>query len=97
MRLPVLPHDYRPEYSPWFALMNLQLTKSFKNNIALYAGVKNILDFVPQNPIMRPEDPFNKNINDPVRNPYHYSFDPSYNYASLQGRRFFIGCRYQWE
>src|SRR5690606_23403508 len=27
MRLPVLPNDYRPEYSPWFCIANLQVTK----------------------------------------------------------------------
>lgn len=51
-------------------------------------------DFVPQDPIMRPFDPFDKNINDPVNNPYGYTFDPTYNYATLQGTRVFSGIRY---
>ncbi len=31
MRLPILPNDYRPEYSPWFCIANVQLTKKFKS------------------------------------------------------------------
>jgi outer membrane receptor for ferrienterochelin and colicins len=91
-RLPVLPNDYRPEFSPWFTVMNIQFKKMFKGFEA-YAGIKNILNFVPENPIMRPNDPFDKNINDPVNNPNNYTFDPSYNYASLQGINFYLGLR----
>ncbi|SJZ68114.1 TonB-dependent receptor [Sediminibacterium ginsengisoli] len=94
MRLPVLPDDYRPAYSPWFCIANIQLTKKFGNGIELYGGAKNMLNFIPANPIMRPFDPFNKTVNDPVNNPYGYTFDPSYNYASLQGIRAFLGVRY---
>lgn len=94
MRLPVLPNDYRPEYSPWYCILNLQLTKQFGNGIEIYGGVKNLLNFVPADPIMRPYDPFDKTVNDPVNNPNGYTFDPSYNYASLQGIRYFLGLRY---
>jgi len=95
MRLPVLPNDYRPEYSPWFCIANLQLTKKLKNNIEVYGGLKNLFNFVPQNPIMRAHDPFDKYANDPIANPQGYTFDPSYNYASMQGIRGFLGFRYQ--
>lgn len=94
MRLPVLPNDYRPEYSPWYCIANIQLTKKLNKGIEIYGGVKNLLNFVPANPIMRPYDPFDKYANDPVNNPYGYTFDPSYNYASLQGIRGFVGIRY---
>jgi len=94
MRLPVLPNDYRPEYSPWFAIANIQFTKKFDYGLEIYAGFKNIFDFVPKYALMRPFDPFNKNVNDPVNNPNGYTFDTSYNYASLQGRRVFLGIRY---
>lgn len=94
MRLPILPNDYRPEYSPWFLIANLQLTKKFNYGLEFYAGVKNLLDFVPHDPILRPFDPFDKYVDDPVNNPNGYTFDPSYNYASLQGRRVFMGVRY---
>jgi len=95
MRLPVLPHDFRPEYSPFYTILNLQLTKKIHKDLELYGGVKNLLNFVPANPIMRPQDPFDKQINDPVNNPHGYTFDPSYNYAPLQGIRGFIGLRWQ--
>ena len=95
MRLPVLPNDYRPEYSPWFCITNVQLTKKLKNRLEVYGGAKNIFNFIPENPIMRANDPFDKYVNDPVSNPKGYTFDPSYNYASLQGIRGFLGIRYQ--
>lgn len=94
MRLPILPNDYRPEYSPWFCIANLQLTKKFDYGLEFYGGVKNLFDFRPKDPIMRPFDPFDQNVNDPVNNPNNYTFDPSYNYASMQGRRMFLGVRY---
>jgi len=94
MRLPVLPDDYRPAYSPWFSIANIQFTKKFDYGLELYGGMKNIFDFVPKYALMRPFDPFNKNVNDPVNNPNGYTFDTSYNYASLQGRRMFLGVRY---
>ena len=92
MLLPTVPNDFRPQYSPWFSLQNIQLTKKFKKGIEIYGGVKNILNFVPKDPILRPFDPFDKHITE--NNPNGYSFDPSYNYAPIQGRRYFIGIRY---
>lgn len=94
MRLPIQPNDYRPEYSPWFCTANIQFTKKFSYGLEFYGGMKNIFDFVPKDPLMRPFDPFNKNAADPVSNPNGYTFDTSYNYASMQGRRIFLGVRY---
>lgn len=94
MRLPVLPNDYRPEYSPFYAIANIQVSKKFSRDIEIYGGVKNFLNFIPRDPIMRPYDPFDKYADDPVSNPNGYSFDPSYNYASMQGIRAFAGIRW---
>lgn len=94
MRLPILPNDYRPEYSPWYAIANVQVTKKINRRLELYGGVKNLFNFVPTNPIIRAHDPFDKNVNDPVSNPNGYTFDPSYNYASMQGIRGFAGIRW---
>lgn len=94
MRLPLLPNDFRPEYSPWFCIANIQLTKKIGKTVEVYGGVKNLFNFVPKYPILRPHDPFDKKINDPIDNPQGYTFDPSYNYASLQGVRGFVGVRY---
>ena len=92
MRLPVLPNDFRPEYSPWFSIQNVQLTKKINTNWQIYLGIKNVLNFMPQNPIMRAFDPFDKNVNQ--NNPNAYTFDPTYNYAAMQGRRVILGIRY---
>ncbi|MBK9257649.1 MAG: TonB-dependent receptor plug domain-containing protein [Saprospiraceae bacterium] len=93
MRLPVFPNDFRPEFSPWFTILNFQMTKTFSTGWDLYVGCKNLLNFVPYNPLMRPFDPFDKHVDDPVNNPEGFTFDPSYAYASLQGIRFHVGIR----
>ncbi len=94
MRLPILPNDFRPEYSPLHCLANVQVTKKISPSLEVYGGVKNLLNFVPKHPKMRASDPFDKEVNDPVGNPYGYTFDPSYNYAPLQGVRGFGGLRW---
>lgn len=84
MKLPVGPPeiDPRPDESPWFTIMNVQVGKSFTNGLELYGGVKNVFNFFPKNPLLEPENPFGKN------------FDTSYNYASIQGIKGFVGVRY---
>ncbi|WP_394364155.1 TonB-dependent receptor plug domain-containing protein [Chryseobacterium nematophagum] len=94
MRLPVLPNDYRPEYSPFYSLANIQVSKSFKSGFEVYCGIKNIFNFTPKDPLMRPFDPFDKSVNDPVSNPYHYTFDTTYGYAPMQKIRGFLGVKY---
>lgn len=93
-RLPVVPQDFRPEWSPWFALLNVQVSRKSASGWEVYAGVKNLLDFVPVHPILRPHDPFDQQADDPVSNPHGYRFDPSYNYAPLQGIRGYAGVRW---
>lgn len=94
MRLPVLKNDFRPEYSPWYSIANIKVAKSVAKNLELYAGVKNLFNFIPKNPIMRPFDPFDRMVKDPITNPYGYTFDPEYGYASMQGIRGFLGIKY---
>jgi outer membrane receptor for ferrienterochelin and colicins len=104
MRLPLLGNlDPRSEYSPWWSIQNIQLTKALSNQWDVYGGIKNLLDFTP-NPysIARPFDPFDQNVvfgNEgqvvpTADNPYALTFDPSYVYAANQGIRGFIGIRY---
>jgi outer membrane receptor for ferrienterochelin and colicins len=98
MYLPVVPNDFRPEKSPWYCLMNIQGSKKInrmKQQFEIYSGIKNLLNFIPANPILRPFDPFNKNIK--VDNPEGYTFDPGYNYAPVQGIKFFAGLRWTLE
>jgi outer membrane receptor for ferrienterochelin and colicins len=107
MRLPLLgPLDPRQPYSPWYSLQNIQLTFHYWRGIELYAGVKNLLNFLPTrfSPflIARANDPFDKQVqfqpNGQVQatpdNPYALSFDPTYMFAPNQGIRGFLGIRY---
>ncbi len=103
MRLPLLGDlDDRDEYSDWYSLQNIQLTKSFAR-WELYGGVKNLLNFTPPaNSIARAFDPFDRGVefddNGQViptpGNPNALTFDPSYVYAPNQGIRGFFGVRY---
>ena len=94
MRLPLLgENDPRPEFSSWFSIQNIQLTKKFSNNWELYGGIKNLLDFTPPaNSINGANNPFDIGI-DTDKNP-ELAFDPSYVYVSNQGIRGFIGVRH---
>lgn len=105
MHLPVLPNDYRPDRSPWFAIHNIQITFAPKQvsglakwkhaqNAELYVGIKNLFGFYPrEDVILRAFDPFDKNIG--VNNPNGYTFDPTYNYAPIQRQRFLLGVRWK--
>ncbi|MFN4284740.1 MAG: TonB-dependent receptor plug domain-containing protein [Lacibacter sp.] len=93
MYLPVLPNDFRPERSPFYQLLNLQATYKIRTKAEVYAAVQNLFNFMPTDPIMRPFDPFDRMVDDPVQNPFGYTFDPSYNYAPMMGRRLVLGMR----
>lgn len=104
MRLPLLgPLDDRAEYSPWWSIQNIQLTKTFGKVWELYGGVKNLLNFTPPaNSIARAFDPFDQGVvfdeNGQVvptaNNPNALTFDAAYVYAANQGIRGFLGFRY---
>ncbi|MEN3323929.1 TonB-dependent receptor [Mariniflexile soesokkakense] len=107
MRLPLLGElDPRQENSPVWSIQNIQLTFDGLNNLEIYGGVKNLLNWTPNkgNPfiIARANDPFDKDVtfdNDgnaiaTADNPHALTFDPSYVYAPNQGVRLFFGLRY---
>ena len=104
MDLPLLGElDDRPAQSPWFSTQNLQITKTFLNGMEVYGGVKNILNYTPPaNSIARPFDPFDRDVAFGADgqalvtpgNPRALTFDPTYVYASNQGRRLFVGWRW---
>lgn len=109
MRLPLISElDPRRQYSPWWSIQNIQLSKAFRNGFELYGGVKNLLNWTPDkgNPflIARTGDPFDKEVvfdsnGHPVAtpdNPYGLKFDPEYMYGPNQGIRGFLGFRYTW-
>ncbi|MBC7850487.1 MAG: TonB-dependent receptor [Chitinophagaceae bacterium] len=108
MLLPVLSQlDPRAAESPVWSLHNLQFTKKFRKGFELYTGVKNIFNWTPAKHssflIARSHDPFDKNVKfdsggQPVataENPYALTFDPNYVYAPNQGRRGYLGIRFQ--
>jgi outer membrane receptor for ferrienterochelin and colicins len=93
MRLPVFPNDYRPGYSPWFAIHNIQFSRELKEGLKLYAAVKNLTGFYPrEDVIMRAFDPFDRQTD--VDNPHGFTFDPTYNYAPVQRQRLLLGIRW---
>ncbi|MGO4904933.1 TonB-dependent receptor [Flavobacterium sp. W20_MBD1_R3] len=107
MRLPLLSDlDPRAPESPWYSLQNIQFTYSGLQHFEFYAGIKNLMNFLPKqnNPflIARTDDPFDKNVtydtNGQVlttpENPYGLTFDTSYVYGPNQGIRSFFGLRY---
>ncbi len=96
MRLPLLENDFRPEYSKPFSIQNIKISKAFNKGFEAYFGARNILNFTPPDySILRPHDPFDRLVDDPVDNPNGYSFDPTYIYTSFQGITFFVGLRYE--
>ncbi|MCL5127108.1 TonB-dependent receptor [Algibacter sp. L4_22] len=110
MRLPLLSDlDPRSEYSPTWSIQNIQFTYDGIDNLEIYGGVKNLLNWTPNkgNPfiIARANDPFDKDVtfdNEGTPqvspdNPYALTFDPSYVYAPNQGIRAFLGLRYSFK
>jgi outer membrane receptor for ferrienterochelin and colicins len=105
MPLPILGElDNRAAISPVWSIQNIQLTKDFSSGISVYGGIKNLLNYTPPaNSIARAFDPFDKNVEfnsqgDVVptpNNPNALSFDPTYVFAPNQGRRVFLGVRFQ--
>jgi outer membrane receptor for ferrienterochelin and colicins len=107
MRLPLVgENDPRNEFSPWWSIQNIQLTKKFDNGFEIYGGVKNLLNWTPNrgNPfiIARSFDPFDNDVQFDSNgqamvtpdNPYGLTFDPTYVYGPNQGARGFLGLRY---
>lgn len=112
MLLPTLgENDPRPEYSPWWSIQNLQITKKYNKNFEIFGGVKNLLNWLPTKKlgevgwITRTNDPFDKNVQFDqegnalvsANNPYGLTFDASYVFAPNQGRRGFFGLRYTFD
>lgn len=107
MRLPLLSDlDPRQDYSPTWSIQNIQATYDGLENFEIYGGVKNLLNWTPNNGnpfiIARADDPFDNNVQFDAQgnaqatpdNPYGLTFDPSYVYGPNQGRRVFLGIRY---
>ena len=78
------PTQYQlPEYSPAYAVMNAQITKTIgkKRPMDLYIGSENIGNYFQKDPIIAASQPFG---------PY---FDASLVYAPVSGRMLYLGWR----
>jgi outer membrane receptor for ferrienterochelin and colicins len=108
MRLPLLGElDPRQEYSPTWSIQNIQFTFKGLKHFEVYGGIKNLLDWTPNNGnpfiIARADDPFDQNVQfdgsggvlATADNPYALTFDPSYVFGPNQGIRGFFGLRYR--
>ncbi|MCP9769551.1 TonB-dependent receptor [Lacihabitans sp. LS3-19] len=99
--------DPRPGSSPWTLIHNVQFSKKILKNAKLYGGVKNLGNFLPYKNlpfiIAGAKDPFDKNVTydnsglpiSTESNPYALNFDPTYVYTSLQGRRAYLGLKFE--
>ncbi|APQ17555.1 TonB-dependent receptor [Maribacter hydrothermalis] len=107
MRLPTLgDSDPRRDSSPTWSIQNIQFSYNAIKNLEIYAGVKNLLNWTPNNGnpfiIARANDPFDKevafdsngNAVATPNNPNALTFDPSYVYGPNQGIKSFLGLRY---
>ena len=95
IRLPILENDFRPEYSLPYTIHNLKLSKNYNNGWTNFISIRNFTNFTPPNySILRANDPFDQNINDPIDNPEGYTFDTSYMYASFQGINLVFGVSF---
>ena len=78
------PIGYRIDnYSPAFATMNLQLTRTFTKELDIYLGAENLFGYTQTNPIIdsaNPASPF---------------FDASLIWGPISGRMFYAGLRYR--
>jgi len=81
-RVPINAQGEINTYSPYFFLMNAQITKSFKEKFDVYAGVENILDYTQDHPIIGSDKPFSED------------FDASMIWAPVSGRKIYAGLRY---
>lgn len=84
MKLP----EYEPPFeraseSPWFSEHNMQLTIRPTRELDVYLSVKNIFNYTQKDPII-----------DSI-NPFGDSFDTSYVYGPILGRRILIGLRFR--
>lgn len=95
IRLPILENDFRPEYSLPYTIHNLKVSKNYNNGWTTFLSLRNFTNFTPPKySILRANDPFDQNINDPINNPEGYTFDASYMYASFQGINLVLGVSF---
>lgn len=76
------PQYQRPEFSPSYAIINAQISKTIVHNLDFYVGVENLNDYRQANPIIAADKPFSPH------------FDPSFVWAPIFGRTVYAGFRF---
>lgn len=88
-RTPGLTHNHggiaaaKPDYSPSYIQMNVQVTRMISKVFDAYIGCENITDFMQHDDIVD------------AANPYAKDFDASMIWGPLMGRNVYMGIRYK--
>ena len=75
--------DRLPEFSPSFAVMNAQITRTFSSTFEMYIGGENIGNYRQDKAILGADNPFGPN------------FDTSIIYAPVFGQMYYAGLRFK--
>ncbi len=75
--------DRLPEFSPSFAVMNMQVTKVFSKTLEMYIGAENIGNYKQNKAILG------------ANNPFGATFDTSIIYAPIFGQMYYAGLRFK--
>ena len=75
--------DRFPEFSPSFAVMNAQITRTFSSTFEMYIGGENIGNYRQEKAILGADNPFGSN------------FDTSIIYAPIFGQMYYAGLRFK--
>lgn len=75
--------DSFPEFSPSFAVMNAQITRTFSSTFEMYVGGENIGNYRQDKAILGANNPFGSN------------FDTSIIYAPVFGQMYYAGLRFK--
>lgn len=78
-----LSQDRFPEFSPSFAVMNAQITRTFSSTFEMYIGGENIGNYRQDKAILGADNPFGPN------------FDTSIIYAPVFGQMYYAGLRFK--
>ncbi|RZJ67156.1 MAG: TonB-dependent receptor [Flavobacterium sp.] len=82
-RLPTTFSGELDDYSPAFAVVNAQITRTFSSVFEMYVGGENMANYRQKNPILGADDPFGSN------------FDASIVYAPIFGQMYYAGLRFK--
>ncbi|HPJ11637.1 MAG TPA: TonB-dependent receptor [Flavobacterium sp.] len=75
--------DRLPEFSPSFAVMNVQVTRTFSSTFEVYLGGENVGNYRQEKAILGSENPFGN------------TFDTSIVYAPVFGQMYYAGLRFK--